>query len=87
LKITKVEKEQDSHFKVTGALTIKGITKPVTFPATIHVANDMVHAEATMTVDRTAYNIRYRSLKFFSAIGDKAIADEFTVTVNIIAKK
>jgi polyisoprenoid-binding protein YceI len=87
LKITKVEKEKDSQFKVTGALTIKGITKPVSFPATIHIAEGMAHAEATLTVDRTAYNIRFRSLKFFSTIGDKAIEDEFTVTVNLIAQK
>jgi hypothetical protein len=40
-----------------------------------------------MTVNRTLYGIKYNSLKFFSSIGDKAIADNFTVTFEILAKK
>lgn len=90
LKITKVAPAKDGKMDITGELTIKGITpknKPVTFPAEVHVMDGMVHATGTMTVDRTAYNIRYNSLKFFSAIGDKAIADTFTVSFELLAKK
>lgn len=87
LKINKVEKEKDDNFKISGDLTIKGIKKPITFPAKVHAGKDMVHSTGTMTVDRTLYNIKYNSLKFFSAIGDKAIEDNFTVSFDILAKK
>ena len=87
LTIKKVTKKKDDQFTVSGDLVIKGISKPVTFPATIHASNDMVHATGTITVDRTAYGIKYNSLKFFSSIADKAINDNFTVDVEVVAKK
>ena len=40
-----------------------------------------------MKVDRTLYGIKFRSLKFFSDIGDKVINDEFTVGFDITASK
>ncbi len=72
---------------VTGDLTIKGITKPVTFPATITVKNGVATAKANVTVDRTKYDIRYGSKSFFENIGDKAIYDDFTVSFNVTAKQ
>lgn len=74
---------------VTGNLTIKGITKPVTFPATISVNTDgTVSALAgKITVDRTKYDIRYGSKSFFDSIGDKAIDDNFEIAVKLVAKK
>ncbi len=74
---------------VTGNLTIKGITKPVTFPATVAVNGDgTVSALAgKITVDRTKYDIRYGSKSFFDSIGDKAIDDNFEIGVKLVAKK
>ncbi|MFD2284537.1 YceI family protein [Pedobacter petrophilus] len=74
---------------VTGNLTIKGITKPVTFPATVAVnADGTVSALAgKITVDRTKYDIRYGSKSFFDSIGDKAIDDNFEIGVKLVAKK
>ncbi len=87
LAINKVEKGKDGKMMVSGDLTIKGIKKPISFPAEIKNEKGSITAKSTMTVDRTAYDIRYNSLKFFSAIGDKAINDTFTVTVEFTAKK
>jgi len=74
---------------VTGNLTIKGITKPVTFPATVAVnADGTVSALAgKILVDRTKYDIRYGSKSFFDSIGDKAIDDNFEIGVKLVAKK
>ncbi|WP_242927029.1 YceI family protein [Pontibacter vulgaris] len=72
---------------VTGDLTIKGITKPVTFPATITVKGGVATAKADVTVDRTKYDIRYASKSFFDTIGDKAIYDDFKVSFNVTAKQ
>ncbi|MFC4213515.1 YceI family protein [Pedobacter lithocola] len=74
---------------VSGNLTIKGITKPLSFPATVAVNGDgTVSALAgKITVDRTKYDIRYGSKSFFDSIGDKAIDDNFELSVKLVAKK
>lgn len=66
-------------YTVTADLTIKGITKPVTFDITT-TANS---ATTTFMIDRTKYDIKYNSASIFSAIGDKAINDEFELTVSL----
>ena len=68
-------------------MTIKGITKPITFPAKVGVKNGMAAASGDATIDRTKYGIKYGSKSFFESIGDKAIYDKFTLTFNVIAKK
>lgn len=74
---------------VTGNLTIKGITKPLSFPATVAVNPDgTVSALAgKIVVDRTKYDIRYGSKSFIDGIGDKAIDDNFELSVKLVAKK
>ena len=66
-------------YTVTADLTIKGITKPVTFD--LAVKGDT--ATTVVTIDRTKYDIKYNSKSFFDSIGDKAIYDDFTLTVNL----
>ena len=74
---------------VSGNLTIKGITKPLSFPATVAVnADGTVSALAgKILVDRTKYDIRYGSKSCFDSIGDKAIDDNFEIGVKLVAKK
>lgn len=64
-------------YTVTADLTIKGITKPVTFDITTTATT----ATTTFMVDRTIYDIKYGSKSFFGSIGDKAIDNEFELTV------
>lgn len=86
--ITKVA-GSGANLTVTGNLTIKGITKPLSFPATVTVnADGTVSALAgKILVDRTKYDIRYGSKSFFDSIGDKAIDDNFEIGVKLVAKK
>jgi polyisoprenoid-binding protein YceI len=72
---------------ITGELTIKGITKPLSFPAKVGVKNGVAAATGTATVNRTQYDIKYGSKSFFDGIGDKAIYDDFTLSFNVIAKQ
>ena len=66
-------------YNVTGDLTIKGTTAPITFNA------EMVDGKAIakITVDRTKYNVRYGSGKFFDNLGDKTIYDNFDLEVSL----
>lgn len=66
-------------YTITGDLTIKGKTAPITFDASMNEDG----ASAEIVVDRTIYDIRYGSGKFFDNLGDKAIYDDFTLTVNL----
>lgn len=68
-----------AKYTIGADLTIKGITKPVTFD--IVVNNNT--AVANVVVDRTKYDIKYNSKSFFSSIGDKAIDDNFDLNVNL----
>ena len=65
---------------VKGKLTIKGITNPIEFEATR--AGNMYTAR--VTVDRTLYNVRYGSGKFFENLGDKTIYDDFYLDVKLV---
>ena len=79
MKFTKVEASGKNSYKVTGDLTIKGITKPVTFDVSIYGSK----ATATLKVDRAAYDVRYGSGSFFDNLGDKTIYDEFDLVVDL----
>lgn len=89
-KITKVTPMKadasGNNATITGDLTIKGITKPVSFPAKAGVKGDLASASGTATIDRTKFDIKYGSKSFFEGIGDKAIMDDFTLSFNVIAK-
>lgn len=85
--ITKVA-GSGADLTITGNLTIKGITKPITFPATVHKTANGVHAIAKgVKIDRTVFDVKYRSGNFFSGLGDRAISDEFTLDIELYAGK
>ena len=66
-------------YGITGDLTIKGKTNPITFD--LKMEGDS--ATTTLTVDRTKYGIRYGSGSFFDNLGDNTIYDEFKLDVSL----
>jgi polyisoprenoid-binding protein YceI len=86
LVINKVEKKGDKYH-IHGDLTIKGVTEKVEIPATIKMENGKLVAIGETEIDRTKYDIRYGSGKFFEDLGDKMIYDTFTVKFKVGAKK
>ena len=52
-------KVTDPTHTISGNLTIKGITKNVTFPAKVSVTDNSVDALAKFNVDRTQWNVVY----------------------------
>jgi polyisoprenoid-binding protein YceI len=79
LVFKKITSKPNAVYTVTADLTIKGITNPVTFDLTVKGNT----ATTVVTIDRTKYGIKYNSKNFFESIGDKAIYDDFTLTVNL----
>ena len=86
IAITRVEPINDGHQKVTGNLTIKGITNEVSFPVQTEVEDEMVQATGKLVIDRTDWGIRYKSGKFFDLLADKTISDSIEFEVKIVAK-
>ncbi len=76
-----------NNYNVAGKLTIKGITKDVTFPATVVIAGNKLTANADVKLDRTLWDIKYGSGKFFDGLGDKMIHDDFDIKFEIAATK
>lgn len=85
--ITKVTPKGGNNYDITGNMTIKNITNPVTFPATVTVAGNTITAEGKAVLDRTKYDIKFGSKSFFENIGDKAIYDDFTINLKTVASK
>jgi polyisoprenoid-binding protein YceI len=71
---------------VEGDLTIKGITHPVSFDVTISVNNDLLTATGKLVIDRTKYEMKFRSGNFFKDLGDTLIYNDFELNVNVTAK-
>jgi polyisoprenoid-binding protein YceI len=84
LKVKSVKKGKAADtYSVTADLTIKGKTAPVTFDATATKEK----AAAKLTFDRTKYDVKYNSGKFFQGLGDKLIYDDVELEVNLALKK
>lgn len=88
------EKYPEAIFEITavnnnhvdGNLTIKGITHPIGFDASIGIAGDTLTASGLLVIDRTKYGIKFRSGNFFKNLGDTLIYNDFDLNVNITAK-
>lgn len=68
--------------QIKADLTIKGITQPIEFTATVE---GKIY-KAVLTIDRTKYGIKYGSGQFFEGLGDKMIMDTFTLDIAIATK-
>ena len=79
LVFTDVKATGKNSYQVTGDLTIKGKTNPVTFDVSVYGNK----ATATMKVDRSKYDVKYGSGSFFDNLGDKTIYDEFDLVVDL----
>lgn len=76
-KITRIGSSPD--YRVAGDLTIKGITKPIEFMATINTKNNTSHITANVNISRQLWNIHSKpqtiSMDFLSGIKEKMVPD------------
>lgn len=80
LEITDVkEKKKSGDYAVTADITIKGITKSITFDTTVGAEN----ATANVVINRTEFDIKYGSGSFFDNLGDKMIYDDFELALDL----
>jgi polyisoprenoid-binding protein YceI len=79
LAITSATSKGNGTYAIKGNMTIKGITNPIGFDMTLSGNT----AKAKLVIDRTKYDIKYGSGSFFTDLGNKAINDEFELTVSL----
>lgn len=82
--ITTVQNTGGTSYTVAGDLTIKGITNPISFPATITETDGVYSAQGSVTIDRSLWDIRYNSESFFSDLGDSVIVDDIDLTFDLV---
>ena len=67
-----------------GNLTIKGITKAMEVPVSITQAEDGISLNSdSFTFDRTDFDIKFKSNKFFDDLKDKFIDDEVEISFEL----
>lgn len=82
-KITKI-KENGGAYEITGDMTIKGITNPVTFTTKdTKVTDKSVTIKGQLAVDRTKFDVKFASGSFIENLGDKAIHDNFIIDLDL----
>ncbi len=79
---TIVENPETFTYTVQGNLTMKDILVPIIFPVTLFQEGDTLRVVGEVTLDRTNWDIRFGSDKFFDNLGDNVISDEFTVAID-----
>lgn len=86
--VIKNSKKTDKGLEVNGDLTFIGKTNPVTFLVTdLKKSEAGVTGKSTLVINRTKWGLVYGSGSFIKGLGDKAINDEFTLAINLSAKK
>lgn len=84
LKIIKFEKTETANtYNVTADLTIKGVKNQISFPAVVTPAK----ATATITIDRTKWNISYKSKSILGSVADKFIYDDVQFSISLALGK
>jgi polyisoprenoid-binding protein YceI len=81
------QKLAEGEYKIQGDMEIKGISQPVEFVAKIDKEDRVLKGKANLKLDRTKWDIKYNSGKFFKNLGDKLIYDDFEIEVEVVAEK
>ncbi|MDA6068344.1 YceI family protein [Flavobacterium sp. AC] len=84
--IIDAKEQSDNSYFLEGNLTIKGITHLVGFNVIIENNRNTISLNGKLVIDRTKYNIKFRSGNFFVDLGDTLIYNDFDLDFNITAE-
>jgi hypothetical protein len=81
LVITKTKYDDNEQLKIYANLTIKGITKPIDFQAKINYEAKTLTTK--LKIDRTLWNINYKSKSAMDDLKNTAIADGISFEITL----
>lgn len=86
---TKLENDPLGTHMINGELTLRNITKPVSFKAQVDLASgNAIKATAEpFVIDRSQWEIKFKSKKFFDDLKDDFINDEVKLELTVGALK
>lgn len=84
--ILSVKEISNSTYYLEGNLTIKDISHVVGFEASVEKNQNEIKLSGKLVIDRTKYDIRFRSGNFFTDLGDTLIYNDFDLDFNITAE-
>ncbi len=74
---------EGANYTVSGNLTLKDVTKNITFPARIDLDGETLKAKANFDIDRRQWQMNYGNDK---TLGDKFISETVNIEFNIQAR-
>lgn len=84
--VTALENDPEANTMVYGNLTLRDVTKPIAFKASVNVTDGVLTATSPLfKIDRTEYGIKVLSKKFFDNLQDGFVDDEFGLRVELRA--
>ena len=87
LEISNVSKPVNRNYHIIADLTIRGIKQPIAFDAEVaKVSEETLKASGRLIIDRTKYNMKFRSGRFFKDLGSALIDDDFILDVQLTAR-
>lgn len=75
---------EDATHTISGNLTLKGITKHISFPAIVSQTAEALGVKANFNINRTDWGLVYGNDE---SLGDKFIRPEVNISFNIVAQK
>jgi len=73
-----------ANFNISGNLTIKDVTKNITFPAKVDLDGTTLKAKGNFNIDRTQWKMNYGNDK---TLGDKFISETVNIELDLTARK
>ncbi len=79
------ESRKATH-RIEGNLTMKGITKKISFDASINLLNGKLTASSVpFAIDRTQWGVNYQSKRIFPSLKDEFIYDDIILKIDLVS--
>ncbi|MGB3468723.1 MAG: YceI family protein [Cyclobacteriaceae bacterium] len=86
LEIKNIAYQDDESMECEGILTIKDISQPIKWKASQQETSSGMIFSSKLKIDRSRWDIKYKSKSFFDNLGDEAISDVITFNVKIFTR-
>jgi polyisoprenoid-binding protein YceI len=86
-----VQDKNPSNYRISGELTIKGLTNPIGFTTIMNQNGNRVTATANTNISRQKWNINHQpqpaSWDFFARMKDNLVDDDISVSLELVFEK